>query len=95
MVVVAGAELRLIYISVSARRISLRIHHNGKSTDFEQTLGPGTTINLNALTCCVPVTFILRLSTDASKVASQSLIGAGYVSSPAFYRSCRFLVCAI
>lgn len=27
----------------------------GKSTDFEQTLGPGTTINLNALTCCVPI----------------------------------------
>lgn len=36
-------------------RISLRIHHNGKSTDFEQTLGPGTTINLNALTCCILV----------------------------------------
>ncbi|HBZ2299074.1 TPA: hypothetical protein MG802_24050 [Klebsiella pneumoniae] len=37
------------------QRISLRIHHNGKSTDFEQTLGPGTTINLNALTCCALV----------------------------------------
>lgn len=36
-------------------RISLRIHHNGKSTDFEQTLGPGTMINLNALTCCALV----------------------------------------
>lgn len=36
-------------------RISLRIHHNGKSTDFEQNLGPVTTINLNALTCCALV----------------------------------------
>ncbi|HAS1802806.1 TPA: hypothetical protein I4G93_26465 [Enterobacter hormaechei subsp. xiangfangensis] len=32
-------------------RANSNFHHNGKSTDFEQTLGPGTTINLNALTC--------------------------------------------
>ena len=67
-VVVAGADLRRCLPLVNRffrssperhgkpptlnQRISLRIHHNGKSTDFEQTLGPGTTINLNALTCC-------------------------------------------
>ncbi|BAO32611.1 hypothetical protein SM39_0549 [Serratia marcescens SM39] len=38
--------------TVSKQRISLRIHHYGKSTDFVQTLRAGTTINLNALTCC-------------------------------------------
>ncbi len=70
-VVVAGADLRRCLPLVNRffrssperhgkpptlnQRISLRIHHNGKSTDFEQTLGPGTTINLNALTCCALV----------------------------------------
>lgn len=40
----------LLYPSNPQARIEL--HHNGKSTDFEQTLRAGTTINLNALTCC-------------------------------------------
>lgn len=36
---------------LASSRAHSRNCHNGKSTDFEQTLGPGTTINLNALTC--------------------------------------------
>lgn len=57
-------------------RISLRIHHNGKNTDFEQTLRAGTTINLNALTCYVLVAtqLISWLSSGFHRGCSELII---------------------
>lgn len=60
-----------------SKRISLRIHHNGKSTDFEQTLRAGTTINLNALTCCVlwlPVLLATSVITTTDAIYTGELL---------------------
>jgi hypothetical protein len=59
---------------LTSQRISLRIHHNGKSTDFEQTLGPGTTINLNALTC-YGLRFVERRPGDQSGTWGGLILG--------------------